>query len=314
MLYGFNANEDNDMKDFHQRVADQNIQNIENRQDEIRHAKNGFLGILSVVIVGGIVGWLFLGPADNLNKKKAIPVIRRPLVQAKVQPNEPGGMEIDNQNREIYHIIDNMPKEEKEVNIIPTPKTPKIVAENTISTLKNMDTLVESIEEGSLKHYDDNISKDDNKNVKLADAELTAVKTNSNEKIIIPQKIKEIDVKIQNTVTSVTSTEQLKTLKTEPAEKIKTPKADKTVKAVKGTWYAQIIASSSRKSVETLWEKLSGKYSFLNSYTHEIEEITTAQGNKLYRLKIGVFTTRAQAEELGRKLKQNNISSIIKQN
>ena len=83
MLYGFNTNEDNDMKDFHQRVADQNIQNIENRQDEIRHAKNGFLGILAGIVVGGIVGWLFLGPADNLNQKKVIPVIRRPLVQAK---------------------------------------------------------------------------------------------------------------------------------------------------------------------------------------------------------------------------------------
>lgn len=311
MLYGFNTNEDNDMKDFHQRVADQNIQNIENRQDEIRHAKNGFLGILAGIVVGGIVGWLFLGPADNLNQKKVIPVIRRPLVQAKVQPNEPGGMEIDNQNREIYHIIDNLPKEEKEINLIPAPTAPKLVVENTIQTPENMDTLVESIEEdGSLQHYEDKMP-DNNENVKLANAELTSVKTNSNEKIIIPEKIKEIDVKVQKTVTPGTSKEQVKTIKLE-APKEASPQI--TTKAVKGTWYAQIIASSSRKTVETLWQQLSAKHAFLNGYTHEVEEIVAANGNKLYRLKIGAFKTRAQAEELSKKLKQNQISSIIKQN
>lgn len=312
MLYGFNTNEDNDMKDFHQRVADQNIQNIENRQDEIRHAKNGFLGILAGIIVGGIVGWLFLGPADNLNQKKVIPVIRRPLIQAKVQPNEPGGMEIDNQNREIYHIIDNLPKEEKEVNLIPVPEAPKLIVENTIPTPENMDTLVESIEEeGSLKHYDDKISEDNVENIKLADTELTSVKTNSSEKIIIPQKIKEIDVKVQKTVTPGTSREQTKTAKPEAPQKIKIQTADK---AAKGTWYAQIIASSSRKSVETLLAQLVTKHAFLNNYPHEIEEITAANGSKLYRLKIGAFKARAQAEELSKKLKQNQISSIIKQN
>lgn len=312
MLYGFNTNEDNDMKDFHQRVADQNIQNIENRQDEIRHAKNGFLGILAGIVVGGIVGWLFLGPADNLNQKKVIPVIRRPLVQAKVQPNEPGGMEIDNQNREIYHIIDNLPKEEKEINIIPVPTAPKLVVENTIPTPENMDTLVESIEEdGSLQHYDEKLPENNNENVKFADTELATVKTNSNEKIIIPQKIKEIDVKIQKNVTSASSKEQIKTAK--PKAPKETP-SQIAPKAVKGTWYAQIIASSSRKTVETLWQQLSTKHTFLNGYTHEVEEIVAANGNKLYRLKIGAFKTRAQAEELSKKLKQNQISSIIKQN
>ena len=64
MLLGF-TNPDNDTNDFHQRVADQNIQSLEDRQEEIRHAKNGFIGMLAGIVVGGVVGWLFLGPADN---------------------------------------------------------------------------------------------------------------------------------------------------------------------------------------------------------------------------------------------------------
>jgi predicted lipid-binding transport protein (Tim44 family) len=60
MLLGF-TNPDNDTNDFHQRVADQNIQSLEDRQEEIRHAKNGFIGMLAGIVVGGVVGWLFLG-------------------------------------------------------------------------------------------------------------------------------------------------------------------------------------------------------------------------------------------------------------
>ena len=51
MLLGF-TNPDNDTNDFHQRVADQNIQSLEDRQEEIRHAKNGFIGMLAGIVVG----------------------------------------------------------------------------------------------------------------------------------------------------------------------------------------------------------------------------------------------------------------------
>ena len=97
---------------------------------------------------------------------------------------------------------------------------------------------------------------------------------------------------------------------TKPAEKQKTEKAV----FAKGTWYAQIIASSSRKAVQSLWNNLSAKHTFLKSYPYEIEEIKVANGNTLYRLKVGVFKTREEAAASGSRLKKNQISSIIKQN
>lgn len=145
MLYGFNADQEEDVKDFQQRIVGQET-NI--RQDEIQHAKNGFIGMLAGIIVGGVVGWLFLGPTGNNSKAKEIPVIRRPIVAAKVQPNDPGGMEIDNQNREIYHIVDKMPKANEEVNIIPAPEMPKLIVEESIPTPDNIENLVEEIEQG----------------------------------------------------------------------------------------------------------------------------------------------------------------------
>lgn len=308
MLYDFNNKRDG-VSDFHQRVADRNIQSIDDRQEEIRQAKNGFIGMLAGILVGGFVGWIFLSPANN-DTQKQIPIIRRQVTPFKVQPNDPGGMEIDNQDREIYHIVDNMPKEEKEVKIRPTPDQPKLVVESSVNQIDDIGSLVESID-GELEKDSskESISTDEN-TIKVAKNDLVGVSTNSGDKIVIPQKIEQIDIKLQNNINKEASNTS-KAKEIAPKKEAKVPVAQKSIK---GTWYTQIIASSSRSAVERLWLNLSRKYSFLNSYPHEIEEITSATGSTLYRLKVGRFEKRKQAEELFAKLKQNNISCIIKQN
>ena len=309
MLYGLNTKQVKDMNEFHQRVADQNIQGMDDQQEEISQAKNSFIGMLGGILVGGVVGWLFLGPADNINSVPVIPVIRRPITPAKIQPNDPGGMEIDNQDREIYHIVDNMPKETKPVKIRPIPDMPKMVVENSISQAENMDDLVESIEENNNLHIPENSLKQAD-SVQVAHTELVGIKTNSNNKVIIPQKIDNIEVKLQKSIKG--RAEKIIPSEKKIAQPIKVDKAP--AKSVKGTWYAQIIASSSQKVVQTLWQKLSQKHQYLKQYPHEIEEITAANGNTLYRLKVGAFKTRKEAAALGDKMKKNQISSIIKQN
>ncbi|MBR1373000.1 SPOR domain-containing protein [bacterium] len=320
MLYGFDNKQNDEVRGFQQKVADQNIQqSINNRQDEIQHAKNGFIGMLAGILVGGVVGWLFLGPTHNADKEKEIPIVRRSITPAKVQPNDPGGMEIDNQNREIYHIVDNIPQEKKDVNIIPAPEMPKLIIENAIPAPEDIENLVESIEEdGSLDSAVANINTASEEQIKIADRELSAIKTNSRERIIIPDKLKNIDIKLQKTINSQpasTPAPVVTTSTTAPAsqEQAKSVQMQQT-KGAKVTWYAQIIASSSRKAVDSLWAQLAAKHAFLTSYGHEIEEITAANGSTLYRLKVGAFKTRQEAEALSNKLKQNQISSIIKQN
>lgn len=308
MFQGFDA-DDNKINDFHQRVADKNIQSFDARSDDIMSAKNGFIGMLAGILVGGVVGWLFLSPADQGNKEQTIPVIRRPVVPFKIQPNDPGGMNIDNQDREIYHIVDNTSKVVEEVKVVPVPETPKLVVENNISNSVDMDNLVESISS------QEDISIDENsENIKVANVQLETIPTNSSQKISIPEKIEDIKVNIQESINKAETKVEAK----ETKEVVKAPeKASKQVAektTIKGTWYTQLIASSSRQSVESLWKRLSTKHTFLKSYPHTVEEITSATGSKLYRLKVGSFKTRKEAEQLSIKLKQQKISSIIKQN
>jgi len=311
MRYGLNSNQEDDLKDFKQIIAGQSIRSIEDRQDEIQCAKNGFIGMLAGIVVAGVVGWLFLSPAGKTDKQKEIPVIRRSITPAKVQPNEPGGMEIDNQNREIYHIVDKLPKNNNDVKIIPAPEMSNLINDNTLNIPNNIESLVETIEESDITS---SIREQTDEKVVLADKDLVGVKTNSRDKIVIPQKIKEIDFKVQNTVNSqVEKKEVAKKEQTVVEKKVAEPEPT-TSKMAKGTWYTQIIASSSRQAVDNLWRQLSNKHPFLQAYPHEVEEITAANGSTLYRLKVGSFAQRKDAETLSNKLKQNQISSIIKQN
>ncbi len=311
------ASGDNEEKEFHQRVADQSIQSIEDRQDEIKRAKNGFIGMLAGIVVGGIVGWIFLGPADNIQQNHEIPLIRRPLTPAKVLPNEPGGMEIDNQDRGIYHIVEKKPKSIEPVNIRSAPDMPKLEINSNLSSSEAMENLVASIDnDKSLDADNIEIDKKQTEKIKLASKKLEPVKTNSAEKVTIPQKIEDIDIQPQKTIKSETQTKATKSTLSinEKAEKNIADKGqEQHPPFTKGTWYAQIIASSSRDSVQRLWNNLTSKHTFLKDYPHEIEEIKTAKGT-LYRLKVGTFKTRDQATALGNKLKQKQISSIIKQN
>lgn len=310
MLQGF-TKQNVEQNDFHQRVADQNIQSIEDRQEELRHAKNGFIGMLAGIVVGGVVGWLFLGPADNMNKEKEIPVIRRPVIAAKVLPNDPGGMEIDNQDREIYHIVDNTPKVQEEVKIRPAPDMPKIDLDKTISSSEEMQNLVESINnDSSLNNQDVELDSERSKEIKVVSTELSGIKTNSKDKVVIPEKIDDIKVKLQKTINA----QAQKTQTTEEVKKEPAVEKAKNNNFAKGTWYTQIIASSSRQAVQSLWNNLSSRHSFIKKYPYEIEEIKTTQGTTLYRLKVGSFKNREEAVELSNLLKKKQISSIIKQN
>ena len=189
-----------------------------------------------------------------------------------------------------------------------------MIVERDIDAPENIENLVESLEEdGSLNEADAILNNPAEQNIKVAGTDLSSIKTTGREKVVIPAKIKEIDVKLQNSINSENKNDSAAAPKLETqVAKPASPVINKAVKSAKGSWYAQIIASSSRKSVENLWKNLSSKHAFLKSYPFEIEEITAANGNTLYRLKVGAFKTRAEAEKLSSKLKQNQISSIIK--
>ena len=92
-----NEKEDDYLSEFRQKVATQQQEDIAERQSELQRSRNGFIGTLAGIVLAGVVSWVLLLPRFADNNPSEIPVIRRPITPVKIQPNEPGGMEILNQ-------------------------------------------------------------------------------------------------------------------------------------------------------------------------------------------------------------------------
>lgn len=122
-----NEKEDDYLSEFRQKVATQQQEDIAERQSELQRSRNGFIGTLAGIVLAGVVSWVLLLPRFADNNPSEIPVIRRPITPVKIQPNEPGGMEILNQDKSVYNLVEK--KEiapEKIESILPEPEAPKM--------------------------------------------------------------------------------------------------------------------------------------------------------------------------------------------
>ena len=108
-----------------QKIAEESVFNIEERKNDLRRSKSVFIGAVSGLALAGIVGWFALSPRYAGETPTEIPTIRRPQTAVKVLPENPGGMEILNQDKSVYDIIDNTDTATAHVeSILPPPEQP----------------------------------------------------------------------------------------------------------------------------------------------------------------------------------------------
>ena len=98
----------NFLSERRQKIAEENVFNLEERKNDLHRSKSVFIGAVSGLALAGVVGWFALSPRYTNNAPTEIPTIRRPQEAVKVRPENPGGMEILNQDKSVYDIIDNM--------------------------------------------------------------------------------------------------------------------------------------------------------------------------------------------------------------
>lgn len=276
----FNKNDDY-LDEFKQKVARQKIATIEERRSELARARNNFLGTFAGIALAAVVGWFVLSP-QYAEQNKDIPVIRRPQTAVKIKPDNPGGMEIPNQDKDVYNIVEKKNVDNTIVeNLLPVPEQPKlpdIVPEVTDinENATNLDEIVEEVNEPA--------------------SEVAAV----------PEKPVEI---LDNTKEKVTEAIAEQKVKSEVKEEIK-PEVKETV-AVGGKWQIQLIASKNKESVEQTWKNLSAKYTDLQKFTHEVQATDLGAQGIFYRLRAGAFATRDDAAKVCASLKAKGLNDCI---
>lgn len=325
---------DDFLNEFRQKISTQDTSAFEEKRNEMKRSKSVFIGAVSGVALAGIVGWFVLSPQYAQNTNVEIPVIRKPQTAIKVQPSEPGGMEILNQDKSVYDIIEKKSGGEPVVeNLLPPPEAPKmpviqaqqqpLVSEFEIPAplpapapaVQDNPTIDKIIAEAQK----DEVINEAKQIVEVKEA--VAVKEEPAEKVV---SIAEISKEV---VAEAPKPEPVKEAKAEPVKKSEpapvkevkqeTPKeAPKPAVVLKdipvGSWQVQLMSSQNKAAVNKSWESLSKKYGVLKNQPHEIEEADLGFDGIFYRLKAGAFRDRAGADSLCKDIKALGGSCIVK--
>lgn len=309
---------------FKQKVAEQKIATMEERRHEMARSRNNFLGTLAGAALALAVGWFILMPQYQQTNKD-VPTIHRSQTAVKVKPDNPGGMEIPNQDKDVYNLV-----EKKEVdntvveNLLPTPEEPKlpdIVPETVDVNADNIDELVDEVADNTDVEVP---NKPEDLLSETAAGAVEDVKA-AEEKVKAEAKAAEEKAKAEadKTAAEAKAAEEKAKAEAKAAEekaKAAEEKAKAEAKAVEtaaiktvagGKWQVQFVASKNKDAVEKTWTNLTQKYSLLKAYSHEVQTADLGAQGVVYKLRAGSFATREDAAKLCSELKAKGMNDCI---
>lgn len=234
-----------------------------------------FIGILIVVLAG----FFIFGNGDETPTE--IVTITATPDPVKVKPEQPGGMNIPDQDKMVYDRIRSDTLPTKVESLFPEPEQP---------VLPNI--LVLNEENG--KNQSESIEKQTDLKDSV-EALLAEKRTPSEQPVLIEETIP--DPVPKKEVIQLPKKETVKS-------SAKSVKTEKNVTSSKGVWSAQLMSSSNKTAVEKAWPQILSKHkALLGNMPHEIVRANISGKGTFYRLRIGHFQTRDQANELCQKLK-----------
>ena len=288
-MYDFFNKNDDYLDRFKQKVAEQKIASMEERRIEMARSRNNFLGTFAGIVLAGIVGWFVLAPQYEQTHKE-VPVIQRPQTAVKIKPENPGGMDIPNQDKDVYNIVEKKVVDNTVVeNLLPEPEKPKlpdIVPEEVEvdANAKNLDEIVDEVVETETP--------------KAAESKVENEVPEKPADILKPKKEEAPKEEIKKEVNKV-------------VEEVKEPVKAVEKEAPKGAWQIQLIASQNKDAIEKTWNNLAAKYALLKTYSHEIQSDNLGAHGMMYKLRAGSFATKEQAQAACATLKAKGLTDCI---
>lgn len=268
---------------------------LEERKNEINNSRSLFVGALAGLLMAGVVGWFVLAPRYQSNNSDDVPVIARPQTPVKIQPVDPGDVELASQERTVYDIIEKRPTSEENDNVVVSAEEPnaqgieQLVENVAVETKVENTSGVESLTKGNNVATTEPV---------VEQSSAVAVKSTP-----VAETIKETPVaKVEEPAPMVAETP-----KPEPVAKAeeKVEKTNVSASVIKaGSWQVQLMSSPNKAAVEKSWATMKNKYSMLQNLPYEVESADLGAKGVFYRLKAGSFASKADADALCSQLKK----------
>ncbi len=301
MLNGFPDNfrmgDDDVLNEFRQKQANFDL---EEKRNEINNSRSLFIGALAGLAMAAVVGWFVLAPQYQSGEEEEVPVIRRPQEEVKIPPVEPGSVEISNQEKTVYDIIERKPENQEEANVLPPSEQP------------NADAIEALVEEVTAKENAAPAAQTNEIRAESLAAPAKPAEVKTEKAPVVPvtaeasaEKEKPVASRAEEPVPAETKAVRTAVKAERPAPKAKeaAPAAAKQETIAKGAWQIQLMSSPNKAAVEKSWKTMSAKYKILSGLPHEVSSVDLGAKGTYYRLKAGSFATKAEAAALCGKLK-----------
>lgn len=245
-----------------------------------------FIGAVSVAVIAAFVLALWYAYDQGVNKGVSLapPVIKAPEGPVKIKPEEPGGMEIPNQDKQVYQAMEATKPEPKVEQLLPPPEEPEPEVEPA----------------------------QPQPSVELETAAKPEVEVKPVEPPTAPA-----------TATETAKVETEPKPAPQPASKPAPPPAKKKAAAPKpqqqvaaaaqGSFMIQLASFRNEQAANNAWKTIGGKHApVLKSLKQRVLRIDLGSGKGVfYRLQAGGFPTRAAAESACAKLKAQKQGCLV---
>lgn len=284
------------LDEFRQRLNSQPIENINDKRATVGRSQQIFVSAVLGIGLAGLVSWFIFSPEYSKIENVEIPVVRRPQTAVKVQPADPGGMEIHDQDKTVYDIVEKKGETEDRVeSLLPPPEDP------VVPEIQQVSENVEMVED------------------KTGDIAQEAERILSeNQPIEKTDSFKQNEVENNLALTDEPSVEKVN----EPITKAKAEFVNKVKQEVvatekkenipSGRWQVQLISSPNSSAVDKAWKDLKRKYTVLESLPHETETADLGSKGLFYRLMVGSFIDRGDADKLCNTIKNSGGTCLVK--
>ncbi len=245
-----------------------------------------FVGVLLVILAG----FLFMG--DEQSASGELITITAPTDPVKVQPAEPGGTYIPDQDKMIYDRIRSDKVSTRIEKLFPAPEKPVVPKTLVLASEKEP---AESVEKTPVAEFDALEA------APALPADVT-VRLKSVPDVPALQPKKEV-VTLKEASVSKTS-ESSEENRSEKVVSAKTTSNKVAAGAAEEVWRIQLMSSSKKKTVDQAWTRISTKHKkLLSNMGHTVTKAEISGRGTFYRLQAGQFPSKEKAAALCRKLK-----------
>lgn len=245
-------------------------------------------GVVVGAVIAGAAAWTVFGPNSD-GTTGQVPLIVAEPEPYKVRPDDPGGMQVENQDKLVYERLDGAPTEEGVENILPPPEMPKQPPAPVAPVEPEPPAVVAPSEPvvAETPAVPVAVPVEPEPAVEVAEVpEPTPPPAPVQEAVPAPEPV------------------------AQPQQSL-----ESFVAALSGDYLIQIAALRSEEVAQSEWDRLSQKHSdLLGSYRPTIVRADLGERGIFYRLRAGPLQDRPAAEELCVALAAENVGCLVVRN